>query len=93
MTPIVLKMFVSSVQENSGAPGSSAKSVSLSHQKGPNPVTPGPNDALFETPQQGNINVNLAGLTDAVHGVFAGGKGRKIKVTIEDETPEPASGP
>ena len=90
MTPIVLKMFVSSVQENSGAPGSSAKSVTLAHQKGPNTATPGPNDVLFETPAQGQINVNLAGLTEAVHGAFSGGKGRKIKVTIEDEIPDGA---
>lgn len=90
MPPIVLKLFVNNAAELAQVPGRAMKSVSLTHQRGPNPATPGPNDHLFDSAGAGNVILSLGGVTDEVKSQFKGGK--IVKVTIEDDDGSPEVG-
>lgn len=85
MPPITLKLFGSQITGSASQPGAGINNVALSHVRGPNPVTPGPNDSFFDNPQGGNIQLNLSGVSDAVAAGFA--KGKTYTVVITEDAP------
>lgn len=84
MSPIKLKMFGSQITGSASQPGAGINNVVLSGVRKVNDVTAGPNDALFDRPQDGNVQLNLNGVNDAAAASFA--KGKTYTVTIEEDS-------
>lgn len=82
MTPIVLQLFASQLIGQASNPGTGTNSVTLSGVRGPNAVTAGPNDSLFDTPANGNVQLNMNSVSDATAAQFT--KGKTYKITIEE---------
>jgi hypothetical protein len=90
-------VFCASSNGNANQPGAAQRQVRLNHVKPPAPTpavaatatapavpasqAPGANDALFDAPTGGDININLSGVNAATKTFFE--EGALYKVTIE----------
>lgn len=81
--PIVAIFFVPNKNEQSAQPGMQVtRNVILTGVKPPNSAVPGPNDALFEVPSNGNAQLTIQGASAGLSADFK--TGVKYRVTIEE---------
>ncbi len=86
MNPVVLKLFASQIQGSANQPGQATTHIVLSGVRSHNSTVKGPNDAIFDRPSDGNVQLNLNSVSDEFASLFK--RGGSYKVTIEEDAPE-----
>lgn len=88
MTPIIITAFVAQSGGTAAGPGVGTNSANLQLVRAPNAAAKGPNDTLFQNPQNGALMMTLSDVIDTIAADLP--KGKTVQIIIQD-IPAPAA--